>query len=69
MPNEGPLGLFFESACNGLSQNPFISVDEKLEHLEWFRQYFNKYEKDLLNLDAVQPGQLVNGKFENKIIF
>ena len=63
LPRDGPLGLFFEAAADGLSQNPFISLDEKLEHLEWFRQYFVKYEEDLLNMDAVQSGDLDTRKF------
>ena len=45
-----------ESAAYGLSQNPFYTVDEKKEHLEFFRQYFVNYEDDLVNLDAIEPG-------------
>jgi len=67
MPTDGPLGLFFESAAHGLSQNPFLDLDEKKENLEWFRQYFQTYEEDLLNLDAVKPGQLDTGKYLYKI--
>ena len=45
-----------ESAAAGLSQNPFYTVDEKKEHLEFFRQYFVNYEDDLVNLDAIEAG-------------
>lgn len=58
MPKDGPLAVFFDAVTDGLSQNPFISKEEKLEHLEWFRQYFVKFEEDLLNFDAVQPGDM-----------
>ena len=56
MPKDGAIGLFMESAASGLSQNPFYTVDEKKEHLEFFRQYFVNYEDDLVNLDAIEAG-------------
>ena len=56
MPKDGAIGLFMESAAAGLSQNPFYTVDEKKEHLEFFRQYFVNYEDDLVNLDAIEAG-------------
>ena len=56
MPKDGAIGLFMESAAYGLSQNPFYTVDEKKEHLEFFRQYFVNNEDDLVNLDAIEAG-------------
>ncbi|CAH8572263.1 unnamed protein product [Schistosoma turkestanicum] len=36
-----PLASFLELVCNGLSQNPHFSVNEKKQHLEWFSQFFD----------------------------
>ncbi|XP_060880065.1 small ribosomal subunit protein mS31 [Metopolophium dirhodum] len=45
-PKKGPIRHFMELVCVGLSKNPFLSVEEKKDHLNWFRQYF--YEKNQL---------------------
>jgi small subunit ribosomal protein S31 len=45
-PNKGPIRHFMELVCVGLSKNPFLSVEEKKDHINWFRQYF--YEKNQL---------------------
>lgn len=45
-PKKGPIRHFMELVCVGLSKNPFLSVDEKKDHINWFRQYF--YEKNQL---------------------
>ena len=34
-----------EVVCVGLQKNPFISIDKKLSHLDWFKNYFNNSEK------------------------
>lgn len=43
-PKKGPIRHFMELVCVGLSKNPFLSVEEKKDHINWFRQYF--YEKN-----------------------
>lgn len=58
LPKDGAIGLFMEAAALGLSQNPFYTVDEKKEHLEFFRKYFSDYEDDLVNLDALEAGMM-----------
>lgn len=45
-PKKGPVRHFMELVCVGLSKNPFLSVEEKKDHINWFRQYF--YEKNQL---------------------
>ena len=47
-----------EAAACGLSQNPFLTVSEKQEHMEWFRQYFLNIEEDLINNEIIEPGAL-----------
>lgn len=49
-PNKGPIRHFMELVCVGLSKNPFLTVEEKKDHLNWFRQYF--YEKNQLLNDV-----------------
>ncbi|VDO58258.1 unnamed protein product [Schistosoma margrebowiei] len=36
-----PLASFLELVCTGLSKNPYFSVDDKKQHLEWFTQFFD----------------------------
>ncbi|XP_067009025.2 small ribosomal subunit protein mS31 [Anabrus simplex] len=54
-PRQGPIRRFMELVCVGLSKNPYITVQDKREHIEWFRQYFEK-KQDLL----AQVGALGN---------
>jgi len=44
----GQIRTFISAAASGLSQNPFLTVAEKREHLEFFRQYFVDRESDLI---------------------
>ena len=54
----GQVRVFMEAAACGLSQNPFLTVAEKQEHMEWFRQYFLNIEEDLVNNQIIEPGTL-----------
>jgi len=54
----GQIRVFMEAAACGLSQNPFLTVPEKQEHMEWFRQYFLNIEEDLINNEIIEPGAL-----------
>ncbi len=31
---------FMELVCVGLSKNPYLTVQRKHEHIEWFKKYF-----------------------------
>uniref|UniRef100_F7FX49 Small ribosomal subunit protein mS31 n=1 Tax=Macaca mulatta TaxID=9544 RepID=F7FX49_MACMU len=46
-PKQGPIRHFMELVTCGLSKNPYLSVKQKVEHIEWFRNYFNE-KKDIL---------------------
>ncbi|XP_067841993.1 28S ribosomal protein S31, mitochondrial isoform X2 [Heptranchias perlo] len=43
-PEQGPIRHFMELVINGLCKNPYLTVQQKIEHIDWFRQYF--HEKD-----------------------
>lgn len=36
-----------ELVCIGLSKNPYLSVQQKREHIEWYRNYFEE-KRDIL---------------------
>lgn len=41
-PKQGPIRIFMELVTSGLSKNPYLSVKQKIKHIEWFRNYFNE---------------------------
>ena len=43
-----------ELVCVGLSKNPYISVEKKLEHINWFKDYFELPEhNEILRVSGV----------------
>lgn len=46
-PKKGAVRNFMELVCIGLSKNPFLNVEQKHEHIEWYRNYFDK-KRDML---------------------
>ncbi|CAO2611627.1 28S ribosomal protein S31, mitochondrial [Lemmus lemmus] len=46
-PKQGPIRNFMELVTNGLSKNPYLSVKQKVDHIEWFKHYFNE-KRDIL---------------------
>ncbi|KFQ35650.1 hypothetical protein N332_10755, partial [Mesitornis unicolor] len=46
-PKQGPIRHFMELVICGLSKNPYLSVKQKIEHIEWFHRYFEE-KKELL---------------------
>lgn len=46
-PKKGAVRNFMELVCIGLSKNPFYTVQQKREHIEWYRNYFEE-KKDIL---------------------
>jgi small subunit ribosomal protein S31 len=52
-PKKGPIALFMELVCIGLSKNPYLSVKQKKEHIDWFRQYFKEKESVLKEVGAI----------------
>lgn len=41
-PERGPIRHFMELVLVGLSKNPYISVERKRQHVDWFRHYFRE---------------------------
>jgi len=39
-PTKGPMRHFMELVCIGLAKNPYLTVQEKKDHLEWYHEYF-----------------------------
>ncbi|XP_022212918.2 28S ribosomal protein S31, mitochondrial [Drosophila obscura] len=46
-PSRGPIRHFMELVCVGLSKNPYVTAQEKKDHILWFRDYFEA-KKDIL---------------------
>ncbi|XP_026481718.1 28S ribosomal protein S31, mitochondrial-like [Ctenocephalides felis] len=57
-PEKGPVRHFMELVCVGLSKNPYLTVQEKINHIEWFREYFNN-KMDLLKEVGALPSSSV----------
>jgi len=51
-PATGPVREFMELVILGLSQNPYLTVQEKTEHIQWFADYF-KSKQDLVPHDQL----------------
>uniref|UniRef100_A0A7N4NRE7 Small ribosomal subunit protein mS31 n=1 Tax=Sarcophilus harrisii TaxID=9305 RepID=A0A7N4NRE7_SARHA len=54
-PKQGPIRHFMELVTCGLSKNPFLTVKEKVEHIEWFQNYFHE-KKNILEENNIQFG-------------
>ncbi|XP_038617567.1 28S ribosomal protein S31, mitochondrial [Tachyglossus aculeatus] len=52
-PKQGPIRHFMELVTCGLSKNPYLSVKQKAEHIEWFRNYFHE-KTDILKENDIQ---------------
>lgn len=52
-PTKGPIRHFMELVCVGLSKNPYVSVERKVENIEWFRSYFKDKEELLKEVGAL----------------
>jgi small subunit ribosomal protein S31 len=52
-PKQGPIRHFMELVTCGLSKNPYLSVKQKVEHIEWFRNYFNE-KRDIIKESNIQ---------------
>lgn len=46
-PHQGPVRHFMELVVTGLSKNPYLTVQQKKEHIFWFRDYFLQKEEVL----------------------
>ena len=41
-PNSPLIRQFMELVCIGLGRNPYWTVEQKVEHIDWFRNFFNE---------------------------
>nr|CAG4651765.1 EOG090X04UC [Triops cancriformis] len=53
-PRRGPIRHFMELVCTGLSKNPYITVEQKKEHIMWFRDYFQGKREILTEIGALE---------------
>ncbi|CAK8671559.1 unnamed protein product [Clavelina lepadiformis] len=53
-PSTGPIRQFMNAVITVLSLNPYYSVKEKHEHIEWFRDYFLEKESTLKRLGLIE---------------
>lgn len=59
-PKTGPIRKFMELVCVGLSKNPWYTVPEKLEHIQWYADYFR--EKQSLLEKSIENKNELMGK-------
>lgn len=52
-PKSGPVRHFMELVCVGLSKNPYLTVDEKIGHITWYKEYFKGKKELLIELGAI----------------
>ncbi|XP_019385560.1 PREDICTED: 28S ribosomal protein S31, mitochondrial isoform X2 [Crocodylus porosus] len=50
-PKQGPIRHFMELVTCGLSKNPYLTVKQKVEHIDWFRNYFKEKEELLKEIE------------------
>ncbi|XP_053187635.1 28S ribosomal protein S31, mitochondrial [Scomber japonicus] len=51
-PRQGPVRHFMELVVAGLSRNPYVTVQQKKEHISWFRDYFHQKQNVLKEADV-----------------
>lgn len=61
-PTKGPIRHFMELVCVGLSKNPYVSVQDKKEHIEWFQEYFNDKKQLLREIGALPAEEIAKAK-------
>ncbi|KAF4522048.1 hypothetical protein B566_EDAN004030 [Ephemera danica] len=52
-PKRGPVRHFMELVCVGLSKNPYLTVEAKHEHMNWYREYFTQKQPLLEEIGAI----------------
>ncbi|GAB1863232.1 Small ribosomal subunit protein mS31 [Camponotus japonicus] len=53
-PKSGPVRHFMELVCTGLSKNPYLTVEEKINHIMWYKDFFESKQDLLQQLGAIQ---------------
>ncbi|XP_032666280.1 uncharacterized protein LOC116841909 [Odontomachus brunneus] len=52
-PTSGPVRHFMELVCVGLSKNPYMTIQEKINHIMWYKDYFQSKEELLQELGVI----------------
>ncbi|XP_063985331.1 small ribosomal subunit protein mS31 [Diachasmimorpha longicaudata] len=66
-PTKGPIRHFMELVCTGLSKNPYMTVEEKKEHIMWFKNYFGDKQQMLKDIGAIDRDILPAGESQKQI--
>ncbi|XP_024938234.1 28S ribosomal protein S31, mitochondrial isoform X2 [Cephus cinctus] len=66
-PKKGPIRHFMELVCVGLSKNPYLTAEEKKNHVLWYKDYFASKQELLLELNAIQGPIPTSSSEENQI--
>ncbi|KAG5333975.1 RT31 protein, partial [Acromyrmex charruanus] len=53
-PKSGPIRHFMELVCTGLSKNPYLTVQEKIGHIMWYKEYFESKQDLLQEIGVIQ---------------
>ena len=61
-PSKGPLRHFMELVCVGLSKNPYYSVQQKIDHINWFQKYFDEKKELLQQVIVHEAAQQLESK-------
>ena len=56
-PKQGPVRHFMELVCTGLSKNPYLTVERKKRHIEWYKNYFEAKKDILKETKAIEAKQ------------
>ncbi|XP_057337405.1 28S ribosomal protein S31, mitochondrial [Microplitis mediator] len=52
-PKKGPIRHFMDLVCIGLSKNPYMTVQEKKNHILWYKEYFGEKQELLKEIGAI----------------
>lgn len=62
-PDKGPVRHFMELVCVGLSKNHWLTVEEKKQHIAWYKDFFT--DKKML-LKEIGAGNIGDGSAESQ---
>ena len=60
-PAKGPIRDFMVALTTSLSMNPYFTVQEKYEHIDWFKNYFKERASMMINLGLL-PKDFLNSE-------
>ncbi|XP_001602988.2 28S ribosomal protein S31, mitochondrial [Nasonia vitripennis] len=66
-PKRGPIRHFMELVCVGLSKNPYMTVEEKVGHITWYKDYFESKQELLSDLGVLDDKTKVTSQDQKQI--